>query len=271
MDNMPNKKTEETFFLLNLMMLNHKLWFENLMREVICQLPSNQKKCSLDSGIIELDNLHHELHQQEKKFLYSCKHDLECANAYDNLIATLEQFNTTIYALQEELKMAMDIQSPASITATIVTILPILREQQSFAKRQSQTCHIALINIDLLNKTQDDYSLFIKEKILITVAQLLVEHLRVYDKVFCYNKETFLVSLQNINATQALELIDRLRIKISKTPINIGLPEPLYISVSCGITALDPVFTIEQALEQASIALYLAIKSGRNNTKLWGK
>jgi diguanylate cyclase (GGDEF)-like protein len=216
-----------------------------------------------------LDNIHQELHQQAKKFSHSFKHNIECEKNYDNLITTLDQFYTTMFALKKELEMAIDIQSQASMTATMVTMLPILREQQTFAKRQLQICHISLIDIDLLNKIQDEYGSEVKEKILIKIAHLLVEHVRAYDKVFCYSNEAFLISLQNIDAAQALDLIDRLRIKISKTPINIGLPEPLYITVSCGITALDPVFTIEQSLEQANIALYLAKKSGRNNTKLW--
>lgn len=270
---MNNRTTEETLSLLSHMILHHKLWFNNVIRELICQIPTNQKECSIYSGIIELDNLHQKLHQQEIEFshTYKNKNGAECADAYDKLISTLEQFNSTIYALQKELEITTNLQSPEPINATMITILPILREQQSFAKRQFHTCHISLINVDLLNKIQDEYGSIIKEKILITVAQLLVDHLRAYDKVFCYNNETFLVSLQNINSTQALDLIDRLRIKIGKTPINIGFNEPLYITVSCGISALDPTFTIEQSLEQANLALYLAKKSGRNNTKSWGK
>jgi diguanylate cyclase len=269
---MNNRTTEETLSLLSHMILHHKIWFNAVIRELICQIPTNQKECLIYSGMIELDNLHQKLHQQEREFshLYKNKNTIECAVAYDKLVNILEQFNSTIYALQKELEISTDMP-PAPITATMITILPILREQQSYAKRQFHTCHISLVNVDLLNKIQDEYGSVIKEKILITVAQLLVEHLRTYDKVFCYNNETFLVSLQNINSTQALDLIDRLRIKISKTPINIGLNEPLYITVSCGISALDPAFTIEQSLEQANLALYLAKKSGRNNTKSWGK
>ncbi len=269
--NMNNRTNEEALSMLSHMMIHHKLWFNNVIREIICQVPTHHHECSLESGIVELDKLHHELHQNADKFLHSIKHSLECGIDYDNFITAFDQFNNEIYALRKELEATMDVQTKPSITATLITMLPILQEQQSFAKRQLQTCQISLISIDLLNKIQEEYGLFIKEKILINIAQLLVEKLRVYDKVFCYDHETFLISLQNINATQALELVDRLRIKISKTPLNVGLLEPIYVTVSCGITALNPAFTIEQCLEQANIALYLAKKSGRNNTKSWNK
>lgn len=150
-----------------------------------------------------------------------------------------------------------------------IIMLPILREQQSYAKRQSQPCSIAIIAIDLLDKIEKEYGHSIKEKIQICIAQFLVDHCRKYDRIFCYDDESFIVSLQQVEVRQALELVDRLRIKISKTPFNVGLDQPVYITISCGVTELHPEFTIEQSLDQANIALYLAKKSGNNNSKLW--
>lgn len=267
---MTNKNTE-TLALLNQTMLHHKQWFNHFIRDMICRSSSLHNECSLNSGIIALENFHKELHEQANKLYHLFNHHEDCKKDYDNLITKLEQFNSEIYALQKELEMSIEMHQPQTMmTPTMITMLPILHEQQTFAKRQLQTCYIALFNIDLLNKIEEEYGVTSKDKVLITIAQLLVEQLRGYDKVFCYSSETFLVSLQNVNAEQALDLIDRLRIKISKKPINIGLSEPLSVTVSCGITALDPTFTMEQLLQQANIALYIAKKSGRNNTKSWG-
>ncbi len=267
---MSDKTTQETLTLLNQTLIHHKVWFNHFIRAIVCHLPIPQKECLLQSGINELDKLHEELHQQAITFEHAHKHPKASKKDYDHLITALHKFNTEIYTLQKKLEMSKEVQPTTTMTATMVTMMPILREQQMFAKRQLQTCYIALISIDLLNKIRDDYGVVVKDKVLITMAQFLVEQVRAYDKVFCYNDETFLVSFQNVSNEQAAELINRLRIKISKTPINIGLAEPLYVTVSCGVTALDPTFTMEQLLQQANIALYLAKKTGRNNTKSWG-
>lgn len=272
--NMTDKEIQETLSQLDQTLTQHQQWFNHLVRKLACKLACelsyDQNEYSLTSKKPELNNIHKKLHQLAKKLVVATHNNAAISTEdYDDFTATLEKFNTEIYAYKKELELLLHHQCSAEISAMRITMLPILQEQQAFAKRQSQACSIAMLDIDLFDSIEIKHGKYVADKVLVTIANFLVEHVRTHDRVFYYSHQTFLISLQKVDAVLALDLMDRLRIKISNTPINVGSEEPLYITVSCGITVLDPALSIEQSLEQANITLYLAKTSGRNNAKLW--
>jgi diguanylate cyclase (GGDEF)-like protein len=148
-------------------------------------------------------------------------------------------------------------------------MLPVLREQQELTRIQHQSCCIAMVDIDFFKKVNDQYGHLVGDKILAAVANFLIEHFRPYDKIFRFGGEEFLICMQQVNLSQAAEMMDRIRKEIAAEPFNVGLHEPLHITISCGITALNPNTTVEESIDHSDKALYSAKSSGRNQTQAW--
>jgi diguanylate cyclase (GGDEF)-like protein len=155
------------------------------------------------------------------------------------------------------------------MTINRVTMLPVLREQQELARRQAQSSCVVMVDIDHFKRINDKYGHLVGDKVLASLAKTLTANLRPYDKIFRYGGEEFLLSIQQVNVQQAYEMIDRLREIIADMEIDVGMEQRLKITVSCGITSLDPDSTVEQSIDHADKALYVAKSSGRNNTQCW--
>lgn len=65
-----------------------------------------------------------------------------------------------------------------------------------------------------------------------------------------FGGEEFLLCMQQVDSNQAFQISDPMREKIATILFNIGLQDPLHITVSCGITSLDPNTTIEESIDQ---------------------
>jgi len=68
---------------------------------------------------------------------------------------------------------------------------------------------------------------------------------------------------------RALEVAERLRASIAASPLAVGASDPVAITVSIGVAALDARHSDLQALLQcADSALYAAKSAGRNRVHL---
>jgi diguanylate cyclase len=271
---------------------NHQQWHNDLIRTLACRLPYDKhdilpeayKECRFGQwyynntskhlleyqGFTAIGEAHKYMHLMASQVLTK----LSTSNSvipldYDNFANSLEKLRLEIYAFKSELETLLYNRDPLTMTINRVSMLPVLRELQDMIRRQYQSCCIAMMDLDSFKKVNDQYGHLIGDKVLATVAHFLIEHLRPYDKIFRYGGEEFLLCIQQVDVSQANKMLDRLREEIAKLPINVGLDAPLYITVSFGITELDPNATVERSIDRADKALYLAKTSGRNRTQIW--
>ncbi len=158
-------------------------------------------------------------------------------------------------------------RDPLTMTITRISMLPILREQHAFVAREGQSCCIAMLDIDFFKKINDQYGHSAGDTVLVDLAHLISKILRPYDKIFRYGGEEFLLCIPQVNLNQGYEIIERIRKEVSTMPLN--LPDKINITISIGLTLLDPNFPVEQTIDRADKALYAAKNSGRNCTKIW--
>ena len=64
-------------------------------------------------------------------------------------------------------------------------------------------------------------------------------------------------------------MVERLREGISALVIDVGDDRVVEITVSIGVTTLDPDVPIEQSIARADRALYWAKSAGRNQSASW--
>lgn len=271
---------------------NHQQWHNDLMRTLACRLPYDKhdaipdghKECRFGQwyyaskseninnhpGFIAIGEAHQRMHLLISHILLNLNTTGTITPLdYDNFANSLERLRLEIYGLKNEIEILLYNRDPLTMAINRVTMLPVLREQQELSRRQLQSCCIAMIDIDFFKKINDNHGHIAGDKVLTALAHYLIEHLRPYDKIFRFGGEEFLICIQQVSLTQAFEMLDRIRKEIAAEPFNVGIQEPLYVTISCGITVLDPNLTVEESIDHSDKALYIAKSSGRNQTRTW--
>jgi diguanylate cyclase (GGDEF)-like protein len=64
-------------------------------------------------------------------------------------------------------------------------------------------------------------------------------------------------------------MIERLRAEISSVPYEDNGKGSIHVSASVGITLLDPDVSVEESIDRADKALYLAKSGGRDRLVVW--
>ncbi len=271
---------------------NHKQWFNALIRTLICKLPPDRhdlhpeawKECRFGQwyhyeafetlknhpGFKALGEEHKRMHLIAKDLLESTQNGISIPfTKFDNFANSLDRLRLEIEALKHELEELLYNRDPLTGLLTRVNILPILREYHEMAKRGVHSFCVIMMDFDNFKEVNDTNGHGAGDKVLAATAHFILKNLRPYDKVFRYGGEEFLICLQDIELQPAFELVERLRKDMAENKIEIGDNKTAQISASFGITLLDPYASIEQSIENADKALYVAKNEGRNSTIIW--
>lgn len=270
----------------------HQTWYGALVRTLVCGLPGDKRdvvelahtECRFGQwfygeapeelrkhpGFIAMGEEHQRLHQLAKQLLAAANGGNHIATLdYDNFSNALDRMRLEITSLERELENSLFNHDALTGAITRYEILPTLREQQQVERRQAQACYIAMLDFDHFKAVNDCYGHPAADRVLATTIHYLIKQLRPYDKVFRYGGEEFLLCMPYVETAMSYERIDQLRAQIAALPIDIGLEEPVHISVSVGLTQLDPELPPATAIERADKALYAAKAAGRNCVREW--
>ncbi len=130
-------------------------------------------------------------------------------------------------------------------------------------KRFSNPLSLAIWDIDLFKKVNDTYGHKAGDKVLKTVAQLLVSNIRSTDFLARYGGEEFVMLLPGTEQDEAMQLLNKLREKVAGCSFRYH-GNAVKISISCGLSSFNNDDTLEQVFERADKALYQAKENGRN-------
>ena len=120
-----------------------------------------------------------------------------------------------------------------------------------------------IFDMDFFKKVNDTYGHNAGEAGLRHVADIFTRNLRICDSVYRWGGEEFIVVLQDTDMMEAAEIAERMRCLIMDSVCEF---EELKIKVtmSFGVTRLDPGKSIEDNIKDADEKLYKAKESGRN-------
>jgi len=130
-------------------------------------------------------------------------------------------------------------------------------------KRFSNPLSLAIWDIDLFKKVNDTYGHKAGDKVLKTVAQLLVTSIRETDFLARYGGEEFVMLLPGTKQEETLRLVNKLREQIEHCGFHYH-GESVKITISCGVSSFNNGDTLNQVFERADNALYKAKENGRN-------
>ena len=140
------------------------------------------------------------------------------------------------------------------------------------ARRGGTGFAVMVIDLDRFKSVNDAFGHAAGDAVLSEVAARLSDNLRSGDLLARIGGEEFLVALPETGLPEAARLAERLCRAIEETPIRVGSPQPLSVTVSIGLAAaqsgragLDPVADIVGRADQA---LLRSKAQGRNQVTI---
>lgn len=122
---------------------------------------------------------------------------------------------------------------------------------------------LIMIDVDHFKDVNDEYGHIVGDAILKLVGRRLSDAARGMDSVYRYGGEEFSVVLPRTSLDNALEVAERLRIRLNSTPfVQEGISH--QISASFGVAEYAMGEKIDELISRADQKLYLAKKAGRD-------
>lgn len=128
---------------------------------------------------------------------------------------------------------------------------------------------VLMLDVDHFKRYNDTYGHKSGDLVLQMVARTMRKSLRPSDMLARYGGEEFVILLPRTPAKQAQAVAERLRKAVEKCQISAEQGQALpSVTVSVGVSPLKENETIEEAIEVADQALYLAKDNGRNRIEM---
>jgi diguanylate cyclase (GGDEF)-like protein len=124
---------------------------------------------------------------------------------------------------------------------------------------------VAMLDLDHFKQVNDRFGHLIGDAVLVALAKLLRDNLRLDDLIIRTGGEEFLLVLPETDAARAFEVCERLRQCVAAHGWELLAPG-LQVQLSIGV-ALAPPYELRPLIERADAALYAAKQGGRNQVQ----
>jgi len=128
-----------------------------------------------------------------------------------------------------------------------------------------------LLDIDKFKSINDNLGHAVGDKVLIAIANFIIEKIRPYDSICRYGGEEFLICMPKTTVEMSHGIIDRVREELSQKTICVSDEDCIKISASFGIAPMLADEELKVTIEHADKVLYQAKKSGRNKVRVWSE
>ncbi|MBZ5676082.1 MAG: diguanylate cyclase [Acidobacteriia bacterium] len=273
-------------------LFNHEQWCEGLYSTLICRLPPDQRDMEVDAhrrcrfgqwyygtgsiklsshrGFEEIAIEHQRMHQYAATLLNASTHRVPISvQDYERFDSALKRMRLEIATLKHDIEDALYNLDPLTGAASRIGMLTKLREEQELVKRKVHSCCLAMMDLDDFKNVNDTHGHAIGDRVLVGFARYVMAHLRPYDKFFRYGGEEFLLCATGTDLVTGTGVVNRLREEVSSIAHEGSSTKTVHVTVSVGITLLDPDVSVEESIDRADKALYLAKSRGRNQTVVW--
>jgi diguanylate cyclase len=142
-----------------------------------------------------------------------------------------------------------------------------IRQEYERWQRYGRPLALALCDVDNFKVINDSFGHLAGDKVLRIVARTMRNRLRKADFMARYGGEEFAILMPETTAEEALAAIEEIRIAIAESPFHFR-NQPVPITLSAGISALQRGDERDDLFERADAALYSAKQNGRNRTEM---
>jgi len=146
-------------------------------------------------------------------------------------------------------------------------VLGRLTEELGRALRQKTPLSIAMMDLDHFKRINDTYGHQAGDKVLKECTDRVRRTTRPYDTLGRYGGEEFLIVVPNYPLTESNALFERIRARISESPM-VHEGQEISVTASLGVTAANDHNDPERLIRAADAALYRAKEKGRNRVEV---
>ena len=137
------------------------------------------------------------------------------------------------------------------------------------AVRYNHPLSILMLDIDHFKQVNDTYGHSAGDAVLKSFARILQQAVRETDSIARYGGEEFVIILPETSTTVAMELAERMRLRVAEHPVMVDENTQLNITVSIGIANFPEHAQNRSTLvDAADQAMYNAKEAGRNLVKI---
>jgi diguanylate cyclase (GGDEF)-like protein len=134
-------------------------------------------------------------------------------------------------------------------------------------QRYQDSMSFILLDVDHFKHINDRFGHAAGDLVLGSVARLLLDGVRNCDVVARWGGEEFVLALPSTGLAGAREVAERARKRLETAEIVTELGERIPVTASFGVAQLGPNERIEQVVDRADRAMYVAKSSGRNRVE----
>lgn len=138
------------------------------------------------------------------------------------------------------------------------------------ALRYGNDLAVFMIDIDYFKKINDDYGHKVGDLVLKKTVQVMRDTLREVDIFGRMGGEEFAILLPQTDRYKAMEIAERLLIRVAGNHVILADDKSVKITLSIGVAVLTQQNDIDALLQQADLGLYQAKNSGRNTVVFIG-
>ena len=117
-----------------------------------------------------------------------------------------------------------------------------------------------MVDVDRFKQINDTLGHLTGDKVLMEIAQVLESNVRKTDIIGRWGGEEFMVICPETELAGGIALADKIRIKIR----NYHFTADTKITVSIGVSELEPGQNIDSLIQSVDVKLYLAKNQGRD-------
>jgi len=131
---------------------------------------------------------------------------------------------------------------------------------------------IAMVDIDHFKRFNDEFGHRVGDITLQKVAEVLRSSIRESDRLYRFGGEEFLIVFAHVDADKALQLAERARQAVERTPLTGDTLQPVGpVTISIGVALLpDHGHDFSSLIDLADRAMYASKEAGRNRVTLAG-
>ena len=176
-----------------------------------------------------------------------------------------EELVTAVAIRAERMRTLRSLMARDSLTGLYnhTTSTQLLEGAIATARRSGSPLAFAMIDLDRFKSINDTYGHPTGDQVILALARVLKQRLRLSDIVGRYGGEEFAIILPDTTLEQARELLNQLREDFTRVVFHCG-DSDFACSFSAGIAGFPAHQRMELLREAADKALYEAKRSGRN-------
>ncbi len=122
---------------------------------------------------------------------------------------------------------------------------------------------LSMVDIDNFKVINDSYGHEVGDKVIVHVSEILRSNVQHQDIVARFGAEEFCVVLKDTTREKAIEILERIRQRISLAPLVLENQREIFVTVSIG-AALEHDNTLAETLNEADTQLFHAKSNGKN-------